>query len=119
MVKKIKSRDITIVDKAGTFNTFFKKLTGENEEYDFEGLSALRKVLSNEKAKVLYIIKSKKPESIYSLAKLLGRDFKSVNQDIKLLSRFGFIDLIAEKSGKRPRLRPEVVVSSININIKV
>ena len=32
-----KTREITIVDKAGTFNTFFKRFSGEQEEYDFEG----------------------------------------------------------------------------------
>jgi len=119
MANKIKIRDINIVEEEGTFNTFFKKFTGEKEEYDFEGISALRKLLSNEKARILHTIKTKKPGSIYQLAKILSRDFKSVNDDIKLLERFGFIDMISEKTGKRERLKPVLVVDSITINIKV
>jgi predicted transcriptional regulator len=94
-------------------------MTGEHVDYDFEGIGALRKLLSNEKARIMHTIKVKSPSSIYALAKILKRDFKSVNEDLKLLERFGFIDLIAEKSGKRERLKPILVVDSIHINIKV
>lgn len=119
MAKITKTRDITIVDEKGTFSTFFKKMTGENESYDFEGIHLLRQLLSNEKAKILYTLKTKKPTSIYNLAKILKRNFKSVNDDIKLLEKFGFIDLISEQTGKRERLKPVLVVDSIQINIQV
>ena len=74
---------------------------------------------SNEKAKILYTIKTKKPNSMYSLAKILERDFKSVSDDIKLLERFGFIEMIAEKTGKRERLKPILSSDTITINIKI
>ena len=119
MAKKTRTRDITIVGNKGTFTTFFKKFSGDKKEYDFEGLSALRHLLSNEKARLLHIIRLKHPKSIYELSRILKRDFKSVSDDIKLLERFGFIDLISEKTGKRGRLRPVVVVNSINIEIKI
>ncbi len=117
MVKKTKTRQITLVGEGGTFKTLFKKFTGEKKDYDFEGLSALRNLISNEKARILHTIKLQNPTSIYSLAKLLKRDFKSVSDDVKLLERFGFIDLISEKTGKRERLKPVVVVDSINIEV--
>lgn len=119
MATRTKTREITISDDNGTFNAFFKKFTGETSDYDFEGISALRKLLSNEKARILNIIKTKKPSSIYQLSKILGRDFRSVSDDIKLLERFGFIELISEKTGKRERLKPIIVVDSINISIKL
>jgi predicted transcriptional regulator len=119
MVKKTKTREIFIVDKSGTFNTFFKKWTSNEEDYDFEGLTSLRRLLSNEKAKILHVIKEKKPNSIYHLAKILKRDFKAVCTDLKLLERFGFIDLVSEKKGQRERLKPTLVVDSILISIKV
>src|SRR3989344_2206488 len=115
MAAKSKTREITIVDDKGTFTTFFRKFYGEEDVYDFEGLAALRHVLSNEKARILHAIKTKNPLSIYALAKSLGRDFKSVNDDIKLLERFGFIDLIAEKTGKRSRLKPIIITDTIKI----
>jgi len=117
MTQKAKTREITIVDEGGAFNTFFRKITGA-KEYDFEGISTLRKLLSNEKAKILHIIKTSNPNSIYHLAKLLGRDFKSVSDDLKLLGRFGFIDLVSNKKGKRERLKPVLAIDSLNIQIK-
>ena len=119
MAKKIKSLQITLVGDKGTFSTLFKKLSGEKKDYDFGGLSALRNLLSNEKARVLHVIKNKNPKSIYGLAKILKRDFKSVNDDVKLLKRFGLLDLISEKTGERERLKPIISADSINIEIKI
>ena len=118
MAEKTKTREVTIIDEEGVFNTFFKRFTGE-KEYDFEGLSTLRRLLSNEKARILHILKAKKPNSIYMLAKTLGRDFKSVSDDIKFLEKFGFIEMAAEKTGKRERLRPVLIIDSMNIKIKL
>jgi len=56
---------------------------------------------------------------VYDLAKKLGRGFKSVNDDIKLLERFGLIDLIEEKTKNRRRYKPEIVVDSIMIHLKI
>ncbi len=119
MATKTKTREITITEDSGTFSTFFKRFTTDTKDYDFEGISALRKLLSNEKSKIIHTIKKRNPKSIYELAKMVDRDFKSVREDIKLLERFGFIDMIAESSGKRERLKPILVVDSIIINIKL
>lgn len=115
---KTKTRDITIIESKGAFS-LLKKPGHSKVDYDFEGLSALRKLLSNEKARMLHAIKTHKPGSIYALAKLLGRNFKSVMEDIKLLERFGFIELVEEKTANRRRHKPEVVVDTIKINIEV
>lgn len=119
MAGKAKIFDVDIVDKAGTFNAFFKRITGDEEDYDFDGLAAVRKLLSNEKARILYTIKHKNPNSIYRLSKLLKRDFKSVTEDIKLLERFGILEMIAEKTGKRERLKPVIVTKSIDIHFRI
>lgn len=119
IMQKSKTREITIVEEGGSFHPLFRKSSSDKSEFDFEGLSALRKILSNERARLLHVLKTNKPESIYSLAKILKRDFKSVNQDIKLLERFGFIDLISEKTGNRERLRPIVVIDSLHLIINL
>tara|TARA_Y100000296_G_scaffold36581_1_gene42309 strand:- start:2604 stop:2753 length:150 start_codon:yes stop_codon:yes gene_type:complete len=49
----------------------------------------------------------------------LERGFKAVSDDIKLLERFGFIELIEEKTKKRIRHKPEIVVDVVTIHIKV
>jgi len=120
MAKKIKRKEITIVADKGTFSYLLKRFSGtDTKDFDFKGIASLRTLLSNEKARILHIIKTEKPKSIYNLARILKRDFKSVSDDVKLLEKFGFIDLISERSGKRERLRPVIVVDSINIEIKV
>jgi predicted transcriptional regulator len=115
---KTKTREITIASSKGAFSIFKKSRTSK-KDFDFEGVSALRQLLSNERARILSVIKNQKPDSIYDLAKKLGRDFKSVSDDIRLLERFGFLDLIEEKTKKRRRYRPEIVVDTMTIHIKV
>ncbi len=115
---KTKTREITITESKGAFSLFKKQGTSK-KDYDFEGIMALRQLLSNEKARILHVIKTQNPQSIYDLAKKLGRGFKSVSDDLKLLERFGFINFIEEKTKKRTRHKPEIIVDTITINIKI
>jgi len=118
-MKKTKTREITITESKGAFSFLRKHKETKKEDYDFTGVSALRQLLSNEKARILNVIKHEKPKSVYELAKKLSRSFKAVNDDIKLLERFGFIELIAEKTGKRTRHRPEIVVDTMTIHLRI
>jgi len=115
---KQKIREITITESKGAFS-IFKKARISKKDYDFSGVLALRQLLSNEKARILNVIKTQKPSSIYELSKKLGRNFKSVNDDLKLLERFGFIELIEEKTKNRIRHKPEIIVDMITIHLKV
>jgi predicted transcriptional regulator len=112
---KTKVREITIRESKG----FFKSTKISKKDYDFSGMLALRQLLSNEKARILHVIKTQKPKSIYDLAKKLERNFKAVSDDIKLLERFGFIELIEEKTKNRVRHKPRIVVDTITIHLKV
>ncbi len=113
-----KTREITIVQSKGAFS-IFKRTSSNKDKYDFDSLLALRQLLSNEKARILHIIKNKEPKSVYELAKILGRNFKAVSDDIKLLERFGFIELIQEKTKNRKRHRPIVIIDEMHINFKI
>lgn len=115
---KSKTREITIRESKGTFS-IFKTPNVSKDSYNFSGILALRQLLSNEKARILDTIKTQKPISIYDLAKKLNRGFKSVNDDIKLLERFGFIELVEEKTKERIRHRPTLAVDNIIVNIKI
>ena len=68
---------------------------------------------------MLETIKSDKPKSIYELGKILGRNLKSVVEDIKLLERFGFVELTEERTKNRIRHRPELVADSVVVTIKL
>ncbi|MEK6915680.1 MAG: hypothetical protein AABW89_04030 [Nanoarchaeota archaeon] len=117
MAQKSRIKEITITEDRGTFASFFKKISGEKDSLDFRGLASLRSLLSNEKARIIHVIKSRNPKSIYDVAKLLDRDFKSVSEDIKILEEFGIIDLIKESTGKRSRLKPIVIIDLLKIDL--
>ena len=112
-----RTRIINLYITPGTITSIFKRLRGDRSDYDLSGLTDLRHLLSKEKAKTLNTIKTQSPESIYKLAKILGRDFKAVREDIKLLEKFGFIELKPETKGKRKKLKPEIVIDNLQLNI--
>jgi len=112
-----KTRTINLSDKEGTFSTLFNRFKSSKKQTS--EVANLRHLLSNEKARLLHICKTKQPESIYMLAKLLGRDFKAVRQDIKILEKFGFIELISSHKQGRERLRPIVDADQIVITINL
>jgi predicted transcriptional regulator len=115
---KTKIREITIKESKGSFSIFRSSGTSKSD-YDFSSILALRQLLSNEKARILNTIKTKQPKSIYELAKILGRNFKAVSDDLKHLERFGFIDFIEEKTKKRIRHKPVIAVETLVINFKI
>ena len=111
-----KTRYLSINVKQGSFVTRF---ISNKENFDFSDISLLRKLLSNEKAKILHTLKVKKPKSIYNLAKILGRDFKSVSEDVNLLEKFGFVEFHTKKTGKRESKMPVLSVEKLNIVLEV
>lgn len=119
MAKKTYTKNITLGIESGTFTGIFRRLRGEKRGYDFSSISALRQLLSNERARLLHTIKTENPGSIYQLAKILGRDFKSVRQDVRLLEKFGFLELDSAKKGKREMLKPILTVDKINIVVDI
>ncbi|MDP2926075.1 MAG: HTH domain-containing protein [Nanoarchaeota archaeon] len=116
MAKNTKTINISISGKEGTFSSIFSKIKGEGKNSD---VSKLRHLLSNEKARLLHIAKTKQPESIYKLAKLLNRDFKAVRHDIKILEEFGFIELVTSNKKNRELLRPVVDADKVVITISL
>jgi predicted transcriptional regulator len=115
-IKKTKIRYVEINTNKENFVTKFIR---NSKEPDFSDVKLLRKLLSNEKSRILYFLKNKNPTSIYSLAKMLGKDFKSVAENLKILERFGFIEFVSEKKGERESLRPVLSTESVQIIINI
>ena len=95
------------------------KIIGEKKHHDFSDIKLLRSMLSNEKARILHVLKHKQPNSIYALSKMIKRDFKSVREDLKVLERFGFIEFYSEKRGKRESLKPVLTIDKLQIEINI
>lgn len=83
----------------------------------FGNVDSFRKFFTPRRLELLQVIKHKHPESIYQLAKLTNRDFKSVVTDIRILERFGMIDTkkVSIKGGYK--IRPIFDYDKLSVEI--
>tara|TARA_Y100000310_G_scaffold342430_1_gene445664 strand:- start:5 stop:379 length:375 start_codon:yes stop_codon:yes gene_type:complete len=106
----------------GAMNVMDKIEKGEKvikkDIISFEDVEVMRKILTPRRIELLKIIKHKHPKSIYELAKLLGRDPKSVNTDITILHQLGMLDLEHITKG-REIIKPIVDYDKINVAIAI
>ena len=58
----------------------------------FGSVESFRQFFTPRRLELMKVIKNKHPGSIYELAKLTRRDFKSVVTDIKILEKYRMID---------------------------
>jgi|SRR3989344_266973 len=118
MTEKKNSKTV-YVDINVNRDSFVSRIIGANNLHDFSDIKLFRNLLANEKARILYVLKNKQPKSIYELAKILKRDFKSVREDLIILERFGFIEFIIEKKGKRRSMMPSLKIDQLKVEINV
>lgn len=116
--KRLRTKIINIETRDSGFSAIFKRFRSEKSKETSE-LSMLKSILSPEKARILHILRTKQPNSIYEITKLLGRNFKAVRQDISLLERAGLIEMIPIHKGNRTKLKPILVVDKLEINIEL
>ena len=84
-----------------------------------ESLDDARKLFTPERIKFLSTVREESPESLYALAKLLKKDFKTISTDARLLSDAGILRLVNHKAGKRTKVRPVFTGNEINLSISV
>jgi predicted transcriptional regulator len=123
---KVKKIDIGIKGLKESLKDFadtWKKLESGNrvkkeEGIYFDSIDTMRAVLTNKRLLILKVIRERKPASVYELAKILGRDIKNVNQDLKLLSDSGLVTLEKTETDKK-RVVPHVDYAKILLEIPV
>src|SRR4030067_3081981 len=74
----------------------------KHEGISFENIEAMRKILSEERLRILKTVKKEDPKSIYELAKFLKRDIKNTFDDVQFLARIGLIELKKTKGERKP-----------------
>lgn len=89
-----------------------------HEGISFENIEAMRKILSEERLRILKTIKKENPKSIYELAKLLNRDIKNTFDDVQFLQKVGLIELKKTKEGREKSV-PKVNYDRILLEIPV
>ncbi|AKB29752.1 hypothetical protein MSSIT_3033 [Methanosarcina siciliae T4/M] len=74
------------------------------------------KILTNERIRLLQMIREKKPESISELARLLNRSQSNVSNDIKYLEGIGLLEL-EEKMDPVLHKKPIVNYDAVRITV--
>jgi len=118
MAKTIRTKTIILEPRQGAFTAIFQRFRSEPKK-EVSEIGLLRSLLSNEKARILHTIKAKQPNSLYELAKLLSRDFKSVRQDVLMLEKFGLIERIPIHKGNREKSKPILTADILDIRIEL
>ena len=90
----------------------------KNEAVYFENFEAMRKILTDERMRILKVIKTEHPASIYELAKKLRRDIKNTFNNVQFLAQAGLVEL-KKTTDLRERTVPEVNYDKILLEIQV
>jgi predicted transcriptional regulator len=83
----------------------------------FESLDAVRTVLTPRRLELWQTVRDRKPGSISELAALLGRDFKSVHQDVSLLVIVGIVELRETRGKHGRRLEPRSLADTLTLEV--
>ncbi len=84
----------------------------------FVSVEAMRQVLTPSRLGLLHLIRTRRPRSIAALAKLIGRNFKNVHADVKLLADLGLVHL-EPGAHLRDSVTPTVPYERIQFEIAV
>jgi predicted transcriptional regulator len=86
----------------------------------FTSLEAARNFLTKERLALLRAIRTEHPGSIYELAKMVARDLKNVQQDVRLLQRHGLVRLTEKRRGEKGKVKvPEAPFREISLRIAI
>lgn len=92
---------------------------GAREEVGFTSIEAARNFLTRERLALLRTIRTRHPDSLYELAKMIGRNFKNVQEDVRILERHGLVRIAKEPRGKRTVKVPHVPFEEIALRIAI
>ena len=84
----------------------------------FTSIEAARNLLTPNRLALLRAIRTKRPGSIYELANLVDRDLKNVQDDLRLLEKYGVMSTRRSR-GKREVRVPEALFAQIALKIAI
>jgi predicted transcriptional regulator len=107
------------------FRETFKALEGgrrvsRREGVYFTSIEAVRNLLTPNRLALLRVIRKQRPGSIYELSKIVKRDLKNVQEDLRLLEEYGLVRMTKGRSaGRRVVKVPEALFSEIALKIAI
>jgi len=86
----------------------------------FTSIEAARNLLTPNRLALLRAIRTRRPQSVYGLAKIVKRHLKNVQDDVQLLERYGLVRLVAGRSsGFRRVTVPQAPFARIALKIAI
>lgn len=107
------------------FRKTFKGVEGgrrvsKREGVYFTSIEAARNLLTPNRLALLRAVRSGRPGSIYELARMVNRDLKNVQDDLRILETYGLIRMSdATRSGKRRVRVPQSLFDEIELKIAI
>ncbi len=95
------------------------KVTRKKPGIYFDNLETMRKAITEERVRIIKIIRERHPNSIYELAKMVHRNIKNVSDDVHYLAQLGLIELERAKTDGREKTIPHVNYDKIRLEIAV
>jgi predicted transcriptional regulator len=96
------------------------KRISRREGVYFTSIEAARNLLTPNRLALLRAVRSGRPGSIYELAKMVRRDLKNVQEDLRLLEKYGLVRMAhATRSGKRRVRVPKAMFDQIELKIAI
>ncbi len=118
---RIKSDDTALEEFRRTFKSAEAgRSVRKHEGVYFTSIEAARNLLTPNRLALLRAVRSGRPGSIYELAKMVSRDLKNVQDDLRILERYGLVRMSdATRSGKRRVRVPRSLFDEIELKIAI
>ncbi len=118
---RIKPADAALEEFRKTFKDVeARRRIDRREGVYFTSIEAARNLLTPNRLALLRAVRSGRPGSIYELAKMVDRDLKNVQDDLRILETYGLIRMAdATRSGKRRVRVPKSLFDQIELKIAI
>ena len=86
----------------------------------FTSIEAARNLLTRNRLALLRAVRSERPGSIYELSRIVNRDLKNVQDDLRILETYGLVRMAdATRTGKRRVRVPQSLFDEIELKIAI
>ena len=118
---RIKPAAEVLKDFRGTFKALQAgRPVGRREGIYFTSIEAARNLLTPNRLALLRAVRAHRPGSIYDLAKRVDRDLKNVQDDLRVLERYGLVSLTNGRGTGKRRVRvPRARFNEISLKIAI
>ncbi|MBI4170308.1 MAG: helix-turn-helix domain-containing protein [Candidatus Aenigmarchaeota archaeon] len=73
----------------------------------------VEKIFTPARKEILELIKTKEPETVGEIAKLVNRPIESISRDMKILENYGLIELVQIGQTKKPKIEKDMLVITL------